>query len=80
MRPKLRLHGPQALPALPLSLRGALSELLAPVSWHSSSSSFGALCCVASIYSRVARYKARRFPGGSLSCKSLPPSRDSHES
>ena len=32
---------------------GALSESL--VSWHSSS--FGRLCCITSIYSRVARFK-----------------------
>jgi hypothetical protein len=51
MRPKLHLvHNLQArcTPFL-----GTLSESL--VSWHTSS--FGRLCCVTSIYSRVARFK-----------------------
>ncbi len=51
----MHAHAPEVAPAgqVPGPFLGTLTESL--LSWHSSS--FGGLCCVTSIYSRVARFK-----------------------
>jgi hypothetical protein len=47
---------PKSHPGLPVQVFfGTLSESLVSRSWHNSP--FGRLCCITSIYSRVARFK-----------------------